>query len=91
MTQSPELDVLTLLEKIIAANSPVSLAILILGLVIWIAGGNLLFSYHSRRVGNNSSFSIPFKNFNRTEWIIFLGLLLTGFASIFVALLINEK
>jgi hypothetical protein len=93
MTQAPELDALPLLEKIIAANSPVSLAILVFAAVIWIVGGNLLISYHFRRVGNKRPglFSFPFKNFNCFEWVALLVLLLTVFASFFIALSINEK
>lgn len=93
MTQTSELDALPLLEKIIAANSPVSLAILVFAAVIWIAGGNLLIRYHFRRVGNKRPglFSFPFKNFNRFEWVTLLVLFLTVFASFFIALSINEK
>lgn len=92
MAQTSELDVLPLLEKIITANSPVSLAILVFAAVIWIAGGNLLISYHFRRVGNKRpSLFFPFKNFNRFEWAALLMLLLTVFASFFIALSINEK
>ncbi|WP_288658690.1 MULTISPECIES: hypothetical protein [Pseudomonas] len=91
MAQTSELDVLPLLEKIITANSPVSLAILVFAAVIWIAGGNLLISYHFRRVGNKRPRLFPFNNFNRFEWAALLVLLLTVFASFLIALSINEK
>nr|WP_312510292.1 hypothetical protein [Pseudomonas luteola] len=92
MAQTSELDVLPLLEKIISANSPVSLAILVFAAVIWIAGGNLLINYHFRRVGNKRpGLFFPFKNFNRFEWAALLMLLLTVFASFLIALSINEK
>ena len=93
MTQTAEIDALQLLEKIIAANSPLSIAILLFSTIFWIAGMNLLIGYHHRRVGDirHKLFSFPFNNFNRSEWVVFLCMLTIFFASTFTALSVNVK
>lgn len=56
-------------------------ALLIVAGVIWIGGGNLLFYFHKRRLGQKwwqglNPLDPPFKDFNTQEWLILLGLVI---------------
>lgn len=96
MNGPPSLDVLSFLEKVVYANSFVTLVLLATGFAIWIVGGNLLVIRHLRRVGKPwfaslNPLSFPFKNFNRAEWRVFFVLLAASMVCLLFAVLLNEK
>ena len=72
------------------------LAFLVVAVVTWLGGGNILVAYHYKRVGKSpwsgfKAFSFPFRHFNAKEWLILAGLAVLTFTFLALAASVNPR
>lgn len=96
MNNPQDLDLIAFLHKVIENNSTSTLIPVLLGVAVWLVGGNVLVALHYRSLGKPSwsgfkPFAFPFKDFNAKEWTTLIALAIISVSIFALGISFNAK
>ena len=96
MNKSQDIDLIAFLHKVVENNSTATLVLVLLGIGVWLVGGNMLVARHYRRLGKPSwsgfkPFAFPFTDFDAKEWATLFALAIVSLSLFGLAVSFNAN